>query len=285
MKADRPFSGVGGNRVNFLIVGSSNLLEPVWNRKGVGSMRNGRQQPMAQWWVGAVTVWMIGLAWMVLPGYADEPTGLPADVLGRAEREMGTARSAAGLDPLERAREHTQFANEVLVEVRARAAQRDAQGMEALLTDYRRHVEGALDGIAQGRAQGRDVGLALEAVERSTKRHTEVLTGLLDEVPEEARPAIQHSIEVSQRGRNTALSTLESLQRVAIPAGPVGVEIPSGQVGPPSRIGPPEGVGRPLEAGPPAGIGAERSGRRGESGGRPSGVPGGAGRGGNRGQR
>lgn len=50
---------------------------------------------------------------------------------------------------------------------------------------------------------------ALTAVERSTKKHVEVLTDLLDKVPQEAKPSIEHAIAVSKRGRNIAVEAVE----------------------------------------------------------------------------
>ncbi len=57
---------------------------------------------------------------------------------------------------------------------------------------------------------------ALKAVEAATEQHLEALRGLLDEVPPEARPAIEHAMNVSRHGKATALEAVE-LARTAAP--------------------------------------------------------------------
>jgi len=64
-----------------------------------------------------------------------------------------------------------------------------------------------------------DLSKTLEIVERATNKHTEILTGLLEKVPEKAKPAIKHAIEVSRTGRNTALDRLQKIQEEGIPRG------------------------------------------------------------------
>lgn len=113
-----------------------------------------------------------------------ELKSLPDDPLYQAKRRTETAKLNASFDPLERAT---------------------------------LHIGSAKKRLAEAQAQGRDVSKALEAVERYTKKHAQVLANLLGKVPEEARPAIEHAIEVSQRGRNTALDRLGRIQRGEVP--------------------------------------------------------------------
>jgi hypothetical protein len=127
------------------------------------------------------------------------------------------------------------------------------------------------------------VARAYEAVERGTRRHTEVLTDLLGKVPEEARPAIERAIEVSQNGRNTALANLVAIQQGQPPrGGPLGSS-PGASVGRPSAPPKPEdagvfsGSGR--KADPPYGGSSGTFGRPTRPSG-PGGILGGAGRGG-----
>lgn len=228
--------------------------------------------------------WMVLLClWALLAGTTfaqEEPEALPDGPLYQAKKQMETAQLNAGFDPLEKATLHTKYANERLQEVKAMISKGKPEFVESLVKDYEKAIGGAMEEINRAQAQGRDVSEALEAVERSTKKHTEVLTDLLGKVPEEARPAIRHSIEVSRTGRNTALDTLRKIHGGEIPAGrPEGIGIPEG-------IGRPEGVGRPEDIGRPEGIGrpekSERPERleRPERPSKPEGVgrPGGVGR-------
>lgn len=187
---------------------------------------------------------------------------LPDDPLYQAKRQTETAQLNAAFDPLEKATLHTKYAGERLAEVKAIISKGKPEFAGGLIKDYEKAIGGATDEINRAQVQGRDVSEALAAVERSTKKHTEVLTDLLGKVPEEARPAIQRAIEVSQHGRNTALDRLERNQRGEIPAGrPEGIErperperpvIPGGIDGPGGFGGP--GGGRP-GGGPPGGRG------------------------------
>jgi len=224
----------------------------------------------------------------------DEAAGLPGDVLGTARQQMTIPREASGRDPLETATERTHYANDVIAQVKAELASGNAARATALLGEYEAEIDQASIDLREAQAQGRDVSEAIAAVERSTTQHTEVLTGLLEQVPEEAKPAIRQAIEVSRRGRNTALDTLETIQRGERPGAqglgrPEGVGPPAG-VGRPGNIGgPPAGIGDrpggiggpPTGIGRPAGIGGGPGGGRGPDGGfRGGGPPGGRGRGG-----
>jgi len=191
----------------------------------------------------------------------EEPEILPDDPLYQAKLQMETAQLNAGFDPLEKATLHTKYAKERLAEVKAMISKGKPEFVEGLLKDYENAIGGALDEINRAQVQGRDVSEALEAVERSTKKHTEVLTDLLGKVPEQAKPAIRHAIEVSKRGRNIALDTLGKIQRGEIPAGrPEGIGRPEG-LGRPERPSRPEGIGRPGGLGRPGG-GRPGGGRR-----------------------
>jgi len=191
----------------------------------------------------------------------EEPEKLPDDPLYQAERQMETAQLKASFDPLEKATLHTRYAKERLAEVKAMISKGKPEFVEGLLKDYENAIGGALDEINRAQVQGRDVSEALEAVERSTKKHTEVLTDLLGKVPEQAKPAIRHAIKVSKRGRNIALDTLIKIQRGEIPAGrPEGIGRPEG-LGRPERPSRPEGIGRPGGLGRPGG-GRPGGGRR-----------------------
>jgi predicted RNase H-like HicB family nuclease len=122
-----------------------------------------------------------------------------------------------------------------------------------LVENYEKAIGRAMEEINKAQTQGRDVSKALEAVETATKKHTEVLMDLLRKVPEQAKSAITHAIEVSKRGRNRALEVLNKIQRGELPIGkPEGVGKPEDVsrsegkgIGKPERIGKPEGVGRP----------------------------------------
>ena len=205
--------------------------------------------------------------------------------IGVSKRGRNIAVEAVELartsSPLEKALLHTTYAESRLADIQAMRSKGKPEFVETLVKDYEGAIGGAMNGINKAKAQGRNVNEALKAVERSTKKHTEVLTGLLGKVPEQAKPAIARAIEVSKRGRNRALDVLNKIQRGELPIGkPEGIGRPEG-VGKPEGVGRSEGVGKPeKERGGPGGRRGsrkeereeereeERRGRPGDRGGR-----------------
>ncbi len=88
----------------------------------------------------------------------------------------------------------------------------DAKGTQVALDNYSRSMEGLNRAIAQGQFEGDEFARveALERVEMATRKNGEVLAGLLDKVPEEAKPRVQNAMEVSQTGRTTVLGQLNA---------------------------------------------------------------------------
>lgn len=196
----------------------------------------------------------------------EESKALPDDPLYQAKRKMETAQLNAKVDPLEKANLRTKYAQERLVEVKAMISKGKPEFVGELVKDYEKAIAGVMEEINRALGYGRDVSGALKAVERATKKHTEVLTKLLGKVPEEAKSAITHAIEVSKHGRNRALDVLKKIQKGELP------------VGKPEDVGKPEGVGRPK------GIDKPEGGRKPEDIGRPSGDRPAGGGGGGRGR-
>lgn len=146
-------------------------------------------------------------------------------------------------DPAERILLLQQMLERRIDEIEAMVTENKPEYIPGLARAYEVILKNIEDTTEQAIGDGRDVSDALEAVERATKKHTEVLTNLLDKVPEQAKSAIEHAIEVSERGRNTALDRLRKIQKDEVPRGrPEGVEKP----------GKPEGVGKSKETDRPS---------------------------------
>jgi hypothetical protein len=188
-----------------------------------------------------------------------EPEILPDDPFYQAKQQLETEQLSTTLDPLEKATLHIKHATERLAGVKEMISKGKSEFVEDLLKDYENSIDGAMDEVKRAQVQGKDVRKALEAVERSTKKHIEVLTELLDKAPEQAKPAIQHSIEVSKRGRNIALEMLTRIQRDEI------------TIGSPEGIGKSQGIGRPEGIERPRGFGGPGGGMPGSGRGRPAG--------------
>lgn len=128
----------------------------------------------------------------------------------------------------------------VVNRVPSHAQDRVTEAIKANETSRNNALE-ALDLAQKGRITNEQgVARAYDAVEQGTRKHTEVLTDLLEKVPDEARPAIERALEVSQTGRNTALSNLSAIQQGKRP--PV-----ESSIGRPGALSKPEGtqIGRP----------------------------------------
>lgn len=133
---------------------------------------------------------------------------LPGEPLYEAKQRIETAELNAAVDPLEKASVHLQHADSRVEEMRRSAARGNTESLDRLSEDYAGAMQQAEEHIARARSRGRDTSRASQQVGAATQKHTEVLTGLLDQVPEQAVPAIRHAREVSQRGRRTALEQL-----------------------------------------------------------------------------
>lgn len=138
-----------------------------------------------------------------------ESDALPVDgPLYQAKLATETARLNAANDPLEKAGLYTAQASERLAEVEALSAENDHGYTTELVDQYEAAIENAEAQIEEAQVLGHDATAALTDVEQTTARHTEVLTALLDQVPEQAHDAILHAREVSQRGGNMARENL-----------------------------------------------------------------------------
>ena len=115
-------------------------------------------------------------------------------------------------DPLKRVFLHIKFANKRIHLIKKKRAEGEPKELYPLIDEYRENIEKAYNELMIGQAQGHDMSSALNAVNRATSKHIVVLNRVLAKVPEQAKGAIRHAIEVSQRGRQTALENL-SMQK------------------------------------------------------------------------
>jgi len=130
-----------------------------------------------------------------------------------------------------------QMANRRIEEIELMAAKNKPEYIPGLVKAYKVIVQNIEDSIDQVTTE---VGLskALEAVSNATAKHTEVLKSVLSKVPDQAKLAIEHAIEVSKTGGNTALDRLTKIQEGKVSRGR------PEEVGKLEKLGKPEGVGR-----------------------------------------
>jgi len=238
--------------------------------------------------LATVIVWLF----VTLSAFAElyelpEPAVTPGSRGYKRARRVEVRKLDAIGDPMEKAILLTEMADKRLAEAGVIVATKGkSKYIEELMKDIEKHRIEADLYIKGGLNEGRDVTTAIEVVESSTQKHTEVLTDLLNKVPAEAQPAIQRAIEVSRTGRNVSLDRLEKIQRGEVPAGkpgripgkPGAIKTPeeTGKPSPPKKIEGPSKIRRPEEKQKPEiEIGPEGGGR---TGGGLTGRPGGKGR-------
>ena len=166
-----------------------------------------------------------------------------------------------------------------LKEAKSRAKAGDTAGLNTALENYDRGMAGINTALSHGGFQGSPSQQqdAYNRVQSATSKHIKVLNGLLGKVPQQAVPHIQHAIDVSQTGQQTALSHLSQLQ----------AQQKMGQANRPS-FGQAGGMGRSEGSGRTGGVGGfggnagmggpGMGGGMGHAGGPPAGVGGGHGR-------
>jgi hypothetical protein len=159
-----------------------------------------------------------------------------------------------------------------LEEAKKRGQAGDAAGVETALRNYDRNMEGINRAMSSGGFSGNESQReeAYDRVEKATRKHGEVLADLAGKVPEQARPAIQRAMEVSQKGRSTALANLQRTrgerqereqaemrrqQQMGGFGSSHGMGRSGGMGGPPNGAGGGAGVGRSAGAGASAGRG------------------------------
>jgi hypothetical protein len=168
---------------------------------------------------------------------------------------------------LKQVKERLQQNKQYLNNAKKRAKAGDTAGLETALNNYDRGMEGLNTALAHGGFSGTpsQQEQAYNRVQSATSKHLKVLNGLLSKVPSQAVPHIQHAIDVSQTGQQTALSHLsqihqqQAMQQANRPdfgqAGgmgrPEGAGRPAGMGGPGGN----PGMGGAMGGGPPAGVG------------------------------
>lgn len=136
-----------------------------------------------------------------------------AGVIFAQQEPIKNANLNKTFDLLKKASFYIQCAEEKLYEAKAAISKGKPESVNILLKDYEKAINEAMNEINKAQNQGKDVKKAYEEVEKATQKHIEILTDLLNKVPEEAKPAIIHALEVSKHGRIQALNALSKLQK------------------------------------------------------------------------
>ena len=132
----------------------------------------------------------------------------PASVLGQQ------ASTDQGPITLKQVKQRLKQNNKYLKDAEKQGKAGNTSGLQTALNNYDRSLEGLNTALSHGQFEGSPSQQedAYNRVQTATSKHTQVLEKLLDKVPEQARSHVQHAIDVSQTGHDTALSHLQTLQ-------------------------------------------------------------------------
>src|SRR3972149_8105575 len=104
------------------------------------------------------------------------------------------------------------YAERRLTQAKAAAESENSKAREIALTDYEAKIALASESSKKIKDNERAEKL-LTSIADNTSRHQEVLSGVLEKVPEEAREAIVRALEASKRGEEEANRQNEELKR------------------------------------------------------------------------
>lgn len=115
-------------------------------------------------------------------------------------------------DPLQKAAIHRKHADKRVAEMQALERKGKPEIVETLAADYEGSVGEARKEIDRAKSQGKNADTETSALEQSTSRHVQVLSALLNKVPEQARKGIARALEASQRGKSRELGAAKRKQ-------------------------------------------------------------------------
>lgn len=104
-----------------------------------------------------------------------------------------------------------EYANERVAEMKALQDTGDLKKdyAEKLKNAYQKLTENVSGEEQKIKSEGKDVAELVKKMEDISSRHADVLRKVLDKVPEEAKDAIEHALEVSKRGHEQAIESIQ----------------------------------------------------------------------------
>lgn len=133
--------------------------------------------------------------------------------INKASEDEEIARAKG---PLEKASVYIKFADKKVNLIQSKGAKGELkekgkkEELALLINEYMENIDRAYGEIMKAHSLGLNTSSSIDAANRATSKHLEVLNRVLAKVPEQAKSAIRHAIEVSQRGRQQALQNLSN---------------------------------------------------------------------------
>jgi Domain of unknown function (DUF5667) len=136
--------------------------------------------------------------------------------IAECERSRDIAVEAVELsqtnEPLERAALYRKYAEKKIVEIQTMAQTGQPELIKTLAADYESSIGEAENEIDVAKAQGKNADAETTALAQSMTRHAQVLTALLNAVPEQADKGITRASEASQRSQPRQVATARRTQ-------------------------------------------------------------------------
>ncbi|MBW2990682.1 DUF4382 domain-containing protein [Candidatus Woesearchaeota archaeon] len=161
----------------------------------------------------------------------------PGNVFYGLDRAMERIRLAFTGDDIKKAQLHLQYAEERLAELKEVVNKNKFKHVEKLVKYHKEELEDAQKEIDQAASKGKSVEAVAALVAQMTYKHIEVLEGVLEKVPEQAKEHIQHAIQMSMKGNQQAVESIE--KQTGKPA-----DVPKAKERPEKEAGKPEDVPR-----------------------------------------
>ena len=114
-----------------------------------------------------------------------------------------------------KANRYLELAEKRISEANALAEGGNPELAESVLERYRNQMEKGLERAERAKEKGRDMDQVLERVSEASLKHQEVLAGIYERAPEQAREGIQRAMEASQAGGERALNSVSEERREA----------------------------------------------------------------------
>lgn len=160
------------------------------------------------------TIPIILLALMLVPlnvtGQEElpDPGITPDSIFYGLDKAFERVQLALARDEVSKARLRLELANERIAEGKSMAEKGRLEYLPELAEAYEENLGKSQELAEAARAKGRQTFILDELVALATSVHIDVLEGVLEKVPEQAKPAIERAITSSARGQEESLDRL-----------------------------------------------------------------------------
>ena len=141
-------------------------------------------------------------------GFSQEEGG-PKSQEGLSTKELNSLKREG--NPIKRTRKAINLARKKLKAARITAQQGDTSGTKNAVKGFETALGHATASIKQGQSQGADLTIILSKVGDATLKHQETLLEIHGQVSDRDKAPIMHALEVSARGHNEVMNTLQNV--------------------------------------------------------------------------